>query len=93
MHPDKEEYAVKESRKSRLPLTEQDKAIAELQETVNILADRLQPVLTPIEPTDKAGEDRGVPVQSEVATTLNEHTARVRRTTNKVSNLIERLEC
>lgn len=89
---DRPEYAVKESRKSRLPLAEQDKAIAELQEVVNILCDRLQPVLTPIEPTDKAGEDRGVPVQSEHAATLMDNNARIRRATNRLSNAIERLE-
>ncbi len=94
MNPERDErdYAAKEARKSRLPLAEQDKAIAELQETVNILCDRLQPVLTPIEPTDKAGEERGVPVQSEHAATLSDNNARIRRATSRLSNVIERLE-
>lgn len=92
MHPDQPEYAAKEARKSRLPLNEQDKAIAELQEVVSMLVDRLQPVLTPIEPTDKASEDRAAPVVSEVASTLNDHTARIRRATNRLGNAIERLE-
>ncbi len=87
-----EEGAMKEARKSRLPLSEQDKCIAELQETVNVLVDRLQPVLTPTEPTDKAGEDRAVPVQSEVASTLTDNNARIRRITNKVTNVLGRLE-
>jgi hypothetical protein len=89
---DQPEYAAKEARKSRLPLSEQDKTIAELQEAVNILVDRLQPVLTPSEPTDKASEERAVPVQSEVASTLNDNNARIHRVTNKVNNAIGRLE-
>lgn len=88
-----EEYATaKESRKSRLPLAEQDKAIAELQEMVNLLVDRLQPVLTPTEPTDKMAEDRAMPVQSEHAATLSDNNARIRRVTTRVSNALERLE-
>lgn len=92
MHPDQPEYSAKESRKSRLPLNEQDKYIAELQELVALLADRLQPVLTPTEPTDKMAEDRAVPVQSEVASTLTENNGRISRISRKVNNLIERLE-
>ncbi len=83
---------AKEARKSRLPLAEQDKAIAELTELVNMIVDRLQPVLTPIEPTDKAGEDRAVPVQSEHAQTLADHNSRIRRITSRLSNVYERLE-
>lgn len=87
-----EDSKAREVRKSRLPLTEQDKAIAELQEIVNMLADRLQPILTPTEPTDKASEDRAVPVQSEVASTLNDHNARIRRVASRLGNIYERLE-
>lgn len=87
-----EDGPAREVRKSRLPLSEQDKYIAELQEVVNILADRLQPVLTPTEPTDKMAEDRSVPVMSEVASTLSDNNSRISRVTRRVNNLIERLE-
>lgn len=91
--PDREDYATaKESRKSRLPLIEQDKAIAELQETVNVLIDRLQPVLTPTEPVDKLAEDRAVPIQSEIASTLSDNNSRIRRMSSRLGNAIERLE-
>lgn len=90
MYP--EEASAKEVRKSRLPLAEQDKAIAELQEIVNMFADRLQPILTPVEPTDKAGEERSVPVQSEVASTLTDNNARIRRISSRIGNMYERLE-
>jgi len=86
------EYAAKESRKSRLPLAEQDKAIAELQETVNVLVDRLQPVLTPAEPADKASEERPTPVQSEVASQLSDNNSRIYRIIRRLNNAIERLE-
>jgi len=86
------EEAVEKARKSRLPLSEQEKAIAELQESVNVLLDRLQPVLTPVEPTEKVAEDYAVPVQSEVASTLSDNNSRIRRVTYRVNNAIERLE-
>lgn len=92
MYPEDEPMKARESRKSRLPLAEQDKALAELQETVNVLLDRLQPVLTPTEPTDKASEERPVPVQSEVSSTLSDNNARIYRITRRVNNAIERLE-
>lgn len=89
MHP---EDARAEVRKSRLPLAEQDKAISELQEIVSMLADRLQPILTPTEPTDKASEERSVPVQSEIASTLSDHNSRIRRLASRLGNIYERLE-
>ena len=92
MYPEDEPMKASEARKSRLPLAEQDKALAELQETVSVLLDRLQPVLTPTEPTDKMAEDRAVPVQSEVASTLSDNNARIYRITRRVNNAIERLE-
>lgn len=86
------ERAAREVRKSGLPLAEQDKTIAELGDLVNMLVDRLQPVLTPVEPTDKDPGDRAVPVQSEVAETLSNHNSRLRRIISRVNNTIERLE-
>lgn len=94
MYPEKsdEEYATKEARKSRLPLIEQDKVIAELQEAVSVLLDRLQPVLTPTEPVEKMAEDRAVPIQSEIASTLSDNNSRIRRMSSRLNNAIERLE-
>lgn len=88
-----EEYAVKEARKSRLPLAEQDKAIAEQNEIVSMLLDRLQPVLTPQpESPNKELADRAAISQSEVAEELSSNNARIRRNTNKLSNALDRLE-
>lgn len=89
-----EDYMMKasEPRRSGLPLPEQDKCLAELQEVANLLIDKLNPVLTPTEPTDKAGEERAVPIQSEVASTISDNNARIRRVTRRLSNAIERLE-
>lgn len=87
-----EDGPVKEPRKSRLPLAEQDKVISELQEIVSMLTDRLQSVLMPTEPVDKAGEDRTAPIQSEVASTLSDNNARIRRVANRLGNVYERLE-
>lgn len=89
-----EDYMMKaaEPRRSGLPLPEQDKCLAELQEVANLLLDKLNPVLTPTEPTDKASDERPVPVQSEVANILTDNNARIRRVTRRLSNAIERLE-
>jgi len=89
-----EDYVAKarEPRRSGLPLPEQDKCIAELQDVVRLLIDKLQPVLTPTEPTDKAGESMPAPVQSEVASTIGDNNARIRRVIRQVTNTIERLE-
>lgn len=94
MYPESEgDYAkAKEIRKSRLPLAEQDKTVSELQEIVNVLVDRLQPVLTPTEPTDKMAEDRAAPIQSEIASAIADNNSRIRRVISKVNNALERLE-
>lgn len=92
MNPESE-YAVKETRKSKLPLIEQDKAIAEQSELVNILVDRLEAVLTPYpDSPDKDHGDRVSPVQSQMATEISNNNDRIRRNSNKISNLLERLE-
>ncbi len=89
---EREYTTIKESRKSRLPLAEQDKAISELQETVNNLIDRLEPVLTPTEPSNQPGQDSAAPVQSEVASILNDNNSRIYRLTVRINNTLERLE-
>lgn len=88
-----EDAPGREVSKSKLPLAEQDKIISDLTDMVGLLAERLQPVLTPTEPSEKEiAADRAVPVQSEHATTLTDNNSRIRRVRNKVNNLIERLE-
>lgn len=87
------EYAAKEPRKSRLPLSEQDKCLSEQTEVITILLDRLESVLTPQpESTSKDGGDRAVPVQSQLASELDSNNSRIRRNTNRLSNALERLE-
>ena len=92
------EYSAAQERVSKLPLTEQEKAISTLSDLVYTLADRLVPVLTPEEasetqdaPTTLRGE--ADPVQSPIANTLSDNTSRIRRVNNKLSSLLERLEC
>ena len=94
MYPQEEEYATaKEVRKSKLPLAEQDKCIAEQNEIVSMLLDRLDSVLIPqSESTATELGDRAVPMQSQLATELTENNARIRRNTYRLSNALERLE-
>lgn len=98
MHPDRDEptradYAVKEARKSKLPLSEQDKCIAELQEVTNLLLDRLDPVLTPQPETPaKDGSEPDGPMISQIGHELEGNNARIRRVTNRLSNALQRLE-
>lgn len=89
---DEREYTTKDSRKSRLPLSEQEKALAGLHDTVNILLDRLEPVLTPTEPSNRPDQDTAVSIQSEVASILSDNNSRIYRLTTRINNTIERLE-
>lgn len=93
MHPDEMKSAERVS--SRLPISEQEKCIAELHETISILTDRLKPVLTPTPEVDRnATEDRpDGPVFSPLATQLEANNGGIRKATRKLSNLLERLEC
>lgn len=87
------EYAAKESRKSRLPLSEQDKFLSEQTEVITILLDRLESVLTPQpESPNKDGGDHAVPMQSQLASELDSNNSRIRRNTNRLNNALERLE-
>lgn len=92
MHPDEMKSA--EMRSSRLPLSEQEKCLAELHETISVLTDRLKPVLTPSPEVDRnATEDRAEgPVISPLAAQLEANNGGIRKATRKVANLIERLE-
>lgn len=93
MEPDGPAYAAKETN-SKLPLSEQDKCIAELGEAIALLTDRLATVMTPVPgDSEKAeGFDRDLPVRSPLADTLSDNNARIRRLTNKVNYILDRLE-
>ena len=93
MYPQEEYAKAKEIRNSKLPLVEQDKCIAEQNEVVSMLLDRLEPALTPQpESATKELDDRADPMQSKLASELSENNARIRRNTNRLSNALERLE-
>ena len=93
MYPQEEEYATaKEIRKSKLPLAEQDNCIAEQNEVVSMLLDRLEPVLTPQPESPSKDVDHAAPTQSQMASELSDNNARIRRNTKRLSNALERLE-
>lgn len=91
---DRAERAAVENPKSKLPLTQQDKMLAELHEVINMLTDRLAPILVPAEesamkePGDRAPE----PPKSEMKRRLDDHNSQIRKATHKVNSIIERLE-
>lgn len=89
------EDSPKADRSSKLPLSHQEKAVAELHETIGILTDRLSPVLTPVqtEPTRDPGDKAATPVQSPLADQLDANNNGVRKATTKLRALMERLEC
>lgn len=88
-------YETEKARSSKLPLVSQEKALAELHETIESLRNRLGPVLTPEPNSDRASEavDAASPMQSPLADTLDNNNAMIRRATVKLSNIIDRLEC
>lgn len=79
---------------SRLPLSHQEKALAELHETISMLTTRLKPVLTPVstEPSGSA-TDKAAPVQSPLADQLEANNGGIRKASNKLRALMERVEC
>lgn len=89
---DHAEYAVKE-RSSRLPLSEQEKCIAELHDVIGVFTKRLEAVLTPIPERDPStAEDKASPVQSPLAEQLSRNNYGVRKATKKLEALMERYE-
>lgn len=86
--------AVETTRKSKLPLNEQDKYISELNDTLNVLTDRLNPVLTPEQesPMKEPGDRTPVPPKSEMQMRLDEHNYQIRKAISKVNSILERLE-
>lgn len=87
-----EEYAAKE-RVTKLPLSQQDKALAELHDVLGELTSRLKSVLTPGDTERATDQDKAAPSQSPLADQLDSNNAQIRRATNRVNSLIERLEC
>ncbi len=80
---------------SKLPLSVQEKAVAELHETIGVLAKRLKPVLTPVpEPADRnANEDKAAPSQSPLGEQISANTYGIHKAMGKLRALMERLEC
>ena len=79
---------------SKLPLSHQEKSIAELHEAIKMLQDRLTPILTPMpesDPTDKVGEDRAAIWP--LAEQLGANNAGITRATRKIRSIMEILEC
>lgn len=81
---------------SRLPLSHQEKAIAELHETINQLAQRLKPVLTPV--NEAGGREPSESVEakditSPLAEQMNANNRGIRRASDNIKGLMERLEC
>lgn len=88
------EEAKYEERNTKLPLVVQEKTISELSELVSMLVDRLTPVLRPKDETTKAGEENTTrPVQSPLAEELDQNNARIKRVSNQLSSVLERLDC
>lgn len=88
------EYPTEKARESKLPLDEQDKALNELHEYINILTDVLRPVLTP-----DAGEIKGeadnepTPPKSPLANRIKSSNQDIYLATNKIRTIIGRVEC
>ena len=93
MYPVEECATAQEARKSKLPLADQDKCIAEQNEIVSMLLDRLGPVLAPQpELPSKEGSNSSEPMQSQIAVEIGDNNVRIRRNTYLLSNALERLE-
>jgi hypothetical protein len=95
MYEEKPEQADAPERSSKLPLSHQEKALAELHETIGMLTRRLTPVLTPSVPSDERSmaTDKSAPVQSPLADQIDANNGGIRKATNKLRALMERLEC
>jgi archaellum component FlaC len=91
---DKAAYAETERIGSKLPLTNQEKTIAELHETINQLTSRLKPVLTPVPEVDRnTNEGRDVVSQSPIAEQLDANNRSISLASRNLRGLMERLEC
>lgn len=81
---------------SRLPLSNQEKAIAELHETINQLASRLKPILTPVHEVDETSVGVGekeIAAVSPLAEQLEANNRGIHRASSNINGLLKRLEC
>lgn len=79
---------------SRLPLSHQEKAVAELHENINQLANRLKPILTPVnETSERTATDEAKEVASPLADQLNANNRGIRRASESIRGLMNRIEC
>lgn len=96
MYPDEAKAAEYPAERvgSKLPLSSQEKAVAELHDVIAQLTSRLKPVLTPVPESDRnATEDKAVPVQSPLAEQMATNTYGIHKGISKIRGLMERLEC
>lgn len=91
---DTTEYHAREIERepSKLPLDAQEKNLAELHESIEVLKQVLRFALRPEEPTEKSAEDKAVAFRSPLADKLDAHNASIRYATRKVRDLIDRVE-
>lgn len=94
-----EERAYRETEKargSRLPLSEQEKAVMQLHEVIDMLTKHLSPVLTPDYPSEsntrEDGENKIADV-SPLAEQMSANNRAINRATHRLHSLMERIEC
>lgn len=97
MYEDEPTAAYDESsitKASHLPLSGQEKAIAELHDMIGQLTLRLKPVLTPLVETDKPSTvDKDAPLVSPLAEQLHSNNEGIYKASSKLRALMDRLEC
>lgn len=94
-HAEGLEVNAKLSIGSKLPLSNQEKAIAELHETINQFAGRLKPLLTPVNEVNRengmdAEKDTSI---SPLAQQMEANNRGIHRASDSLRGLMERLEC
>lgn len=79
---------------NKLPMVQQEKALAELQETISMLEDRLHTVLTPSVEAEEAGSTTSERVvQSPLAEHIGSNNSNIAMASRRIRYIIERLEC
>lgn len=79
---------------SRLPTMDQEKAIAKLQDTINQLINRLEPVLSPENEVRVADNTTDkIPSVSPLAYRLDTNNKAIEGADAKLRRIIERIEC
>lgn len=89
-----EDQPAQERKSSRLPLSEQEKCLVMLHDSISILTERLSAVLTPEqEYPSKDGGDKAVPARSPLAEQLDVNNTGILKASRKIDMLVERVEC